>query len=449
MKRTKKWAIALAIFLVFMWVCTIISKSIYVKNLPVVKTEIPSEKYIEHIIEADGIIEAQDFIAIHTVAGLRVDEILVHAGDYVEAGDVLYTIDMEDLDEKISTIQLQIKKIQLTVQDKIQNDNLTANIKQVENLWANEDFESTVKQTNLAVSVAEDNLNSAKRQLKRHSEKPCPEDEDLQRQYLLERESLEEAVVSANKALESVKLQQELELRDSSRSVAKLEVNSVSDSSVSQYELEIDSLTKTLQKLVEVKNMEGKIISPVNGNVSLVRLSSGDRTLDSSDISIANMEKPYYFTCDITKEQGRYISLSDNVTLKINDKKIRQDMDVTVDYMTGNLNGGYSLKCKLEEVKTTPGISASLKKSYIGELFRCVIPIECLHKENEVYYVYLLSERESILGTELYIERKNVIVNDQNERFASIESGLSTSDEIVSYCNKTFQDGQVVRKSDL
>lgn len=43
-KRMEKWIKIFLIFLAFVWLCTIISKSIYVSGLPLVKTDTATKK---------------------------------------------------------------------------------------------------------------------------------------------------------------------------------------------------------------------------------------------------------------------------------------------------------------------------------------------------------------------------------------------------------------------
>lgn len=50
-ERLKKWLKIFVIFLAVMWVCTIISKSIYVAQLPRVQVKTLEKKYIEHVVE--------------------------------------------------------------------------------------------------------------------------------------------------------------------------------------------------------------------------------------------------------------------------------------------------------------------------------------------------------------------------------------------------------------
>ena len=97
----KKIMAGFAVFMGAMWLCTVISKSYYTTKLPVVSTATPEEKYIEHIVEADGIVVEGGSQAVNALGGLRVSEVSVQIGDRVEEGDELFRIDLEDLREAV------------------------------------------------------------------------------------------------------------------------------------------------------------------------------------------------------------------------------------------------------------------------------------------------------------------------------------------------------------
>ena len=80
----KKMIAGFILFLVFMWLCTLISKSFYTTKIPMVTTSEPEEKYIEHIVEADGIVVEGGKQAVTALGGLRVESLTVHVGDRVE-----------------------------------------------------------------------------------------------------------------------------------------------------------------------------------------------------------------------------------------------------------------------------------------------------------------------------------------------------------------------------
>jgi len=167
-RRMEKWMKIFLIFLAFVWLCTIISKSIYVSGLPMVKTDTVSKKYVEHIVNTDGIVTAGGEIAVNTQAGLRGDKIYVHEGDAVQAGDVLFTIDTSDLTELISAKETELSKLQCNLSDWQVNAVIDAQKKEVAILWAKEDYETADKETAVAKARAKEALDKAEAALGKH-----------------------------------------------------------------------------------------------------------------------------------------------------------------------------------------------------------------------------------------------------------------------------------------
>lgn len=180
-KRLEKWIKVFLIFLAFIWLCTIISKSIYVSGLPVVKTDTPSKKYVEHIVETDGIVTTGGEIAVNTQAGLRVDRLYVMQGDEVKAGDVLFTIDTKDIADIISAKETDLSKMQCNLSDLQVNAVIDAQKKEVAILWAQEDYETADKETSVAKERAKEALDKAEAELGKHLADTVPYTSDSAR----------------------------------------------------------------------------------------------------------------------------------------------------------------------------------------------------------------------------------------------------------------------------
>ena len=67
--RNHKIIIGFIFFLIFMWLCTLISKSVYTTKLPMVSTVSPEEKYVEHKVEAEGIVVEGGKQAVTALSG--------------------------------------------------------------------------------------------------------------------------------------------------------------------------------------------------------------------------------------------------------------------------------------------------------------------------------------------------------------------------------------------
>ncbi len=174
MEKNKKWIRLFLIFLAVMWLLTILSKSIYVSGLPRVKTDVLSRKYIEHLVEADGIVLAGGETAVNVLAGLRVERIAVQKGDAVKKGEVLFTVDLRDLEDLIVEKEAQIERLELQLGTAQFNEVLEAQKKEVARLWAQEDYENADKETQLAVDRAQSALLDAENELRKHLDTSAP-----------------------------------------------------------------------------------------------------------------------------------------------------------------------------------------------------------------------------------------------------------------------------------
>lgn len=181
-KRMEKWIKIFLAFLAFVWLCTIISKSIYVSGLTIVKTDTPSKKYVEHRVETDGIVTTGGEIAVNAQAGLRVDKIYVMQGDEVRAGDVLFTIDQADLSNIISEKETDLSKIQYNLSDLQVNAVIDSQKKEVSILWAQEDYDTADKETAVAKERAKEALDKAEAELGKHLADMTPYTSDSARQ---------------------------------------------------------------------------------------------------------------------------------------------------------------------------------------------------------------------------------------------------------------------------
>lgn len=160
-KRKKRIATGLVFFLIFMWGCTLVSKSIYASKLPMVTTTRIESKYIEHTVEMEGIVEAGAKLPVVVLSGLRVEELAVHVGDRVEEGDLLFTVDLEDLQEILAEHETAVQKVQLQIDAILQNRELAEAQKALEEARAREDYDALARYQDTLVGRAAEEVAQA------------------------------------------------------------------------------------------------------------------------------------------------------------------------------------------------------------------------------------------------------------------------------------------------
>lgn len=526
----KKWIKGLVVFLAFMWVCTIISKSIYVSKLPQVQVENPTKKYIEHVVETDGMVIAGEKQAINTLAGLRVSEIKVQEGDYVEEGNLLFLIDLEDLTQMIAKKESELRKLQYQFSDTQFNQILESQKKEIARLWAYEDYEIADEETAIAVTRAQEVLTEAQNNLQKHVGTTAPKTSDEERQnawnrynewksklyqaqdnktekerelsalqnkltdvdnlsdeeleeiesgienlekellvivdelITLERDSvarpdfsseeseydvwqekrsnLEDSVHSAKQGVEDAKRNRINALREKLRVTATAEVLSPLDSTADMQKIEIADMEKELAALYEIREQKGEIKTSKAGYISDIQITVGNRTSDTAAILLADETQLNQFKFSITKEEGKYLKLEDEVEITFKDT----NLEASVDYMKENSVGGYDVICKLVEAAKKPGISGTARKVEQGKVHYVTVPSEAVQEESKSYFVYVLKEKKGILGKEYYAEKIKVEIEDQNERLVALKEGtISSETQVIISCSKEIKQGDSVR----
>lgn len=448
-KRKKRIAGGLVFFLGFMWVCTLVSKSIYASKLPMVTTTRTESKYIEHVVEMEGIVEAGAKLPVVVLGGLRVEELEVHVGDKVEAGDLLFTVDLDEIRETIAEQETACQKVQLQIDAILHNRELAEAQKALEEARAREDYDALARYQDTLVGRAAEDVAQAEEDLeemydenREHENAGQTEEEQEARRQ--EEERLKQQLQAAAYAEADAKWNRENTMKDAGRKVEDILSEEDVDATLAVYRTEIESIRTKMAEYQTIINQEGKITADRGGMVTDVYVEVGGRVPDTASLLLADDEVACQFRTTLTKEQKSYVNLNDDAKLELDGRKA---INVSIDYLAENESapGTYTALVQLPEETGMPGLSGVLKCAKAGEKQPCCVPILALYSENGRSYVYVVNEREGILGQEYYVEQVNVNVVDKNDNWAAVEGALSSDSRIIVSSSKEVEKGQVVR----
>ena len=433
----KKIVVGFVLFLGFMWLCTVISKSFYTTKLPVVSTSKPEEKYIEHIVEADGIVVEGGKKAVTALGGLRVEELLVHVGDRVEEGDVLFRINLDDLRELMKDKQTEIDKLQLQVNSILENQELARHKKELEEARAREDYDTTAREKNTDIGRAADVY--ARRM------------EDLEEEGLTEeeRQAILDELQSAAYGEADAMRERDSAMKEIQRNLEDIQFPENSDATLSVTQTEITSLRGDLSVYQKVLNTQGNVTAEAAGMITDIYVEAGSRVPDSAAILMTDDSIPCQLKVLIDKEQKKYIGFGDEVSITLDGS--RNEMETTIEYFSESqsMPGSFETFIPLPEGMGVPGLSGKLTHSERGEKYGYCISPEAVHRLDNREFVYVLREREGILGREYYVEEVTVRVRDENRDWAAIESpSLDGESLVITSADKEFAKGDVVRRID-
>lgn len=450
-KRKKRIAAGLVFFLGFMWVCTLVSKSIYASRLPMVTTTRIDAKYIEHVVEMEGIVEAGAKLPVIVLSGLRVEELAVHTGDKVEEGDLLFTVDLEDVREKIAEQETACQKVQLQIDAILHNKELAEAQKALEEARAREDYDALARYQDTLVgraaedvAQAEEDLEELQEENREHESDDKPDTEEEQEARRQEEERLKQQLQAAAYAEADAKWNRETTMKDAGRKVEDILSEEDADATLLVYRTEVDSIREKIAEYQAIIDREGKITADISGMVTDVYVEVGGRVPDTASLLLADDAVACQFRTTLTKEQKSYVNLNDDAKLELDGKKA---INVRIDYLAENENapGTFTALVQLPEDTGMPGLSGVLKCAKSGEKHPCCVSLLALHAQNDRYFVYVVNEREGILGQEYYVEEINVSVIDKNDQWAAVEGGLTSDSRIVASSTKEVAKGEVVR----
>lgn len=432
-------------FLIFMWVCTLVSKSIYTTKLPMVSTIMPESKYIEHRVEADGIVIEGGKQAITALAGLRVEDLMVQVGDRIEEGDTLFQVDIDDLKEIIEEKQSKISSLQIQINTFLSNKDLAQQKKEIEEARAREDYDTTSRLENTDVGRAADQVARAEEALEdflNDSERwSMGEDEREEKE-----QELRDALQRAAYAEADAKRERDQMVKDAERSVEDNVFPEDADATLSLWQLELSELQTDLAPYEKILNNEGIITADISGTITDINVSVGERVPDGAALLLTDDTLPCQFKVILDKDQKKYVGVGDDVSVKLDGSS--NTMDTVINYFSESqsVSGGFETLIDLPEQLGTPGLSGKLIFSRQGDKYGCCIPPSALYKDETRYYVYVLGTREGILGEEYYVEEVTVKVLDQNDNWVAIEPGIIDEDsKIITSADKEISKGDVVR----
>lgn len=611
---------AAAWFFGAMILLTLVSRAIYQHGIAVVSTERPTAGAIAHSVQAAGKTVQNQDLAVTTVGGLRVGSVQVNEGQQVKEGDILFTLDLDFLDEAILRQKQEMKKQKLTISDAWSMASASQKQRENQKAQAQENYDS-------AVSRAETMCNRAQRDLER-AEKALEDfrngaqgDKAEEQSLIAACEDAQEALNTAKARLESLNQEMEAEIARGqaeaeqetippvsptvptepetaptvpetsptvpetetpteeipalppeptgapeetesfveplpetepvllpepipskpsalrgffTRELSQAEKNQIANAVRAEYAIRISQAeaqvrdaeftyqqaqeeladyhrdqqsTKTeaeliaaveqaqeayddavtalenaeiagnrgiqsaalpnptgsagaigqityeqmeldLQKLEALREAEGKVLAPADGIITETHVKTGNMTTDTTAMLMVDLSKGCRFTCQITKDDSKYVGVGDKVTLKASGNgKQYKDLPVTTLAQSKEDEDLYDLTVQLPPDTLRYGASADLSFTKKSRAYDCCVPIQALHMDaHNNAYVLVMETTDSILGKGLTAKKIGVKVLEKNNMLAALEVGsVSQSQQLIVGADRFVDAGSRVR----
>ncbi len=437
--KGKKMLRSLAIFLVFMLVCTMLSRASSTLTTALVQTVSPGKMVIVHKVTAVGKIQEERELAVSAQAGQKIAQISVREWERVAPGDLLLQIDMDMLREQIASRRQELKKIGLERAGLAASMGIEDQKKGLAIRRAQEDCAQAAAQGDRAVARAAEEWDRAVAELNgyRQTAEILDEQEDV----------LAGAVDTAQKAYEDALAAREEGIRSADRALEDALLEGTPDSTIQLKEIEAKSIRRQLDKLKKIQRTGGEICAPIKGTVTRIQVSVGELTAETPLLFLADLDAGCRFTAQVEKSQEEYLVQGTPVTLTNGQKKQTvRDLKIDLVRVNGEDPALLDVCVRLPADVLEIGDSAEMTVEQRSGTYDTCIPIQALHQANGMYFVYVIQKEETILGEQLTARRVDVTVQEQNEIYAALDDGcLSNSQKVIRDASKTIDEGSPVR----
>lgn len=441
----KKILKLLGMFLVLMLLCTILSRAAASVTVAQVTTASPTSMMISHRVRTQGKVLQDSEQAVSTLANQKIDTIHVHEGENVEAGDILFQVNMDMLNEQVLECRQELDKMNMEASDAESQKAAAEEKKSLDEQHAIEAYNLAAQKGDQDVAWAEYDLSQAQARLNEYYA-GTPEIEEADGGENQET-ALVDAVNAAQKAYDDAVAARRDALAAADRAIREARLSPGKDSTTEIKAVDLEKQELKLKKLKLLARAGGKVVSPVKGVVTKVNVNTGELTTDQAVMLLADLSQGCKFVATVEKSQEKYLEKNGDVTLEnTGTKKLIENMKI------GNIEVNEENSEMLDITVYLPpdtmeiGTSGEMTVEKKSKTYSACIPIQALYEGGGETFVYVIQETNSVLGQELTAQKVKVTVEDKNGEYAALTEGsLSAQQQVIVSADRNIEGGSPVR----
>lgn len=442
MESKKKLWRGFALFMAVMLIMTYVSRMVYVSRMPRVRWSNPTATSIRNKIRSEGTVEVVNSQAVVGLDGLLVKKVCVAAGDRIETGTVLYEVDTEDMLAQLAELEAQEQAWQKQEQAKRRDAATNAT-------RAQEDYDTTVIELDRKIAEETKKLEELLEDLDTHMFRIPEEDasDEIWIAWADERLRLDREIAEKKRMIEDAQLEREKVLRQADREIE--DAKRAQSAAEGGLDLGVSGVSQVRERqerialLTELSENEGKVTAESAGDVLEVMMQSGMRMGSEAVLRYADDQGSRIFRTVISQEQKGMVHTGDTVQLTFPGSA--EEVGETIDSIVQE-NGGYTVTIRLEPGVASGRTEGVMELNYTSEIYDYVVPTRALHNDGG-NAIYVLEEKEGILGTELSVRSMTVRLLDKNEDYAAVADELLSGDiKVVTECDRELENGAAVKE---
>lgn len=486
---------AIFLFLMAMAAFTIISRAADSFMIPQVSVSSPEEMSLKYPLEIQGRITAKENYAVYCQENLRISQVKVQENDMIKKGDLLFSIDKNNLQTVTQQTEQEIQKLDLQIKNLEQAWHNQASQQELALSRAQEDYTDVSNTSQSNVNAAYLEWENAKNELHLHRiQKPSlvelesendqnestlhhtkepdvsetessaetltptqntqdpgssetnndPQPEDPMDAWTKKQSELEQLCQEKQKQYEDALAAQDDSLKTAARQIEDARQPLTKDNSAALLQIEKANLTRTLEALKELSQAEGNVYSEYDGQVLECPISTGSMTSQEPVIILADFAQSFQFEGTFTPMEGQSMEARTEGTLKMQEEPGLLE-HIKISSVSQKENEAFHITANLDSYEISKTQEAVLDITRESKIYPCCIPLSALYSRESGDFVIGIQEKSTILGIQTTAEYVPVTVLEKNDQYAAVEGNLSSLDFIIVNASKTIKDGDRIR----
>lgn len=212
------------------------------------------------------------------------------------------------------------------------------------------------------------------------------------------------------------------------------------------YRSEKRKLEKDIADLQAVYAAGGRLTAPIDGTVQSILAEPG-KTQEGVRLAVlSRSDGGFQFEGSLDQLDAEDLAVGDTGKLGFTMEGKSREAEVAVTAIGApDDKGQVSVTAALPEGTYPSGASASLEVSKRSEQYRQTLPLSALRSDGEDYFVLVLREKQTVMGTEQTVVRMPVTVLDQDSKSVAVEGSFTGTEQVVTSSSKPIEEGDRVR----
>ncbi|KPU46146.1 multidrug resistance protein MdtA [Oxobacter pfennigii] len=407
-KRKKITGKLLVIFMITMVLLTFFSNTINNFTLPRVTLEKPSGGALIKEISGEGIIEAKLVIEEYTDTSLKVLDVNVQAGDTVRAGQQILSLDIDSLKSSLEDEKAKYQQQQISLNKLKDSSNIITLDNNIET--ALENLTQKTKEYQDIKTLYEHGYESEKN-LK----------------------NAEAAMNTAQRSYDSSLMAKESYIKENQQDIENGQLN-------------LEIAARRIEALEKQVANNGIYMASAGGIITEVNFSKGSMANSSKPLfKLAETSGGFQVDIPVDRDLAGYVTIGDSVDVRITslgDKVVKGAVAQIKEELQNGDNKVLVIDVNDQELQG--GEKGQIYISNKTKQYSALVPNSSVYTDNNGYYVFVIKKNDGPLGTENYVQRADVTVEDSDSTMSAIVNGIMPMDKIVTDSTKSLSDGDKV-----